>query len=89
MFPGDVRLSKVISIRVGKKYAVYLPRRIAEALDIREGDRLILIVKGKSLVLRRAEDFFEASLFLPKRLKMKPEEVEEASLEAQRELLGV
>jgi len=40
-------------------------------------------------VLRRAEDFFEASLFLPKRLKMKPEEVEEASLEAQRELLGV
>lgn len=77
-----------MSVRVGKKYAVYLPRRVVEALDIREGDRLILVIRGESLVLRKAVDFFEASLRSPKRLKMSPDEAEETSLEAQRELLG-
>ncbi|RLE67308.1 MAG: AbrB/MazE/SpoVT family DNA-binding domain-containing protein [Thermoprotei archaeon] len=77
-----------MSVRVGKKYAVYLPRRVVETLDIREGDKLILIVKGESLVLRKVEDFFEASLRSPKKLKMSFEEAEKASLETQRELLG-
>ncbi|MCD6443908.1 AbrB/MazE/SpoVT family DNA-binding domain-containing protein [Candidatus Bathyarchaeota archaeon] len=82
-------MSQVIDVKVGKKYAVYLPKRIAEALQIREGDRLILIVEGDNLVLRKPRDFFEASLQTPKKLKLSPEEVEESSLEAQREVLGI
>jgi len=38
-------MSQVIDVKVGRKYAVYLPKRIAEALQIREGDRLILSQK--------------------------------------------
>jgi len=81
-------LIQVITVKVGRKNAIYLPKRVVEALGIREGDRLLLLVRGRSIVLRRAEDFFEASLRSPKRIRMSPEEAEEASLEAQRRLLG-
>ncbi|KYH36500.1 MAG: hypothetical protein AYL29_013190 [Candidatus Bathyarchaeota archaeon B24] len=82
-------MSQVVSVKVGKKYAVYLPKRVVEALQIREGDRLVLMVEGDNLVLRKPRDFFEASFQTSKRLKLSPEEVEEASLEAQREFLGI
>ena len=39
-------MSQVVSVKVGKKYAVYLPKRVVEALQIREGDRLILSQKA-------------------------------------------
>jgi len=89
VFSGDVWLSLVFSVRVGKKNAIYLPKRAVKALGIGEGDRLILQVRGRSLVLRKVEDFFEASLKSQKKIKLSPEEAEEASLEAQREILGV
>jgi len=88
VYPGDTGLSLVVSVKVGRKYAVYLPKRVVETLDIKEGDKLVLVVRGDSIVLRKAVDFFEASLRTPKRLKLTPEEAEEASLEFQEELLG-
>ena len=81
-------MSLVISVKVRKGYTVHLPRRVVEALGIREGDRLVLVVRGDSVVLRKAVDFFEVSLRTPKKLKLTPEEAEEASLEFQEELLG-
>ncbi len=82
-------MNQTVTVRVGKKNAIYLPKRVTEALDIREGDRLILLVRGRNLILRKAEDFFKASLKTPKKLRMTPEEAEEASLEIQSEVLGV
>lgn len=41
-----------LTIRVGKKYAIYLPKRVVEMLDISEGDTLLLSVKGRTLVLK-------------------------------------
>lgn len=39
-------------VRVGRKYAVYLPREVVERLGLREGDRLLLSIRGDELVLR-------------------------------------
>ena len=60
-------------VRVGRKYAVYLPRRVVE---------------GESIVLRRPLDFFEEARRSPKRLRLALEEFEKTSVEAQEELLG-
>ena len=38
--------------RVGRKYALYLPREVVERLGLREGDRLLLSIRGDELVLR-------------------------------------
>lgn len=74
---------------MGRKYAVYLPRALVRRLGIREGDTLYIFVQGDSLVIRREVDFYEASLKARKRIRLSPEEVEEASREMQEELLGV
>lgn len=76
-------------VKVGRKYAVYLPRALVRRLGIREGDTLYIFVQGDSLVIRREVDFYEASLKARKRIRLSPEEVEEASREMQEELLGV
>jgi AbrB family looped-hinge helix DNA binding protein len=75
-------------VRVGKKYAVYLPRSVVEELKLKEGEKLVLTVEGDSIVLRRPPDFFEEARRTPKRLRLAPEEFEAASVEAQEELLG-
>jgi len=75
-------------VRVGRKYAVYLPRRVVEELKLREGEKLILTVEGQRIVLRRPLDFFEEARQPPKKLRMAPEEFEKTSVEAQEELLG-
>lgn len=41
-----------LAIRVGKKYAIYLPKRIVERLGIKEGDTLLLKVEGRTLVVK-------------------------------------
>jgi len=59
-----------------------------EELGLREGERLVLTVEGESIVLRRLPDFFAEARRTPKRLRLAPEELERASVEAQEELLG-
>jgi AbrB family looped-hinge helix DNA binding protein len=75
-------------VRVGRKYAVYLPRSVVEKLKLKEGEKLILTVEGESIVLRRPTGFFEEARRSPKRLRLALEEFEKTSVEAQEELLG-
>jgi AbrB family looped-hinge helix DNA binding protein len=75
-------------VRVGRKYAVYLPRSVVEKLKLKEGEKLILTVEGESIVLRRPLDFFDEARRSPKRLRLALEEFEKTSVEAQEELLG-
>ncbi|RLE78648.1 MAG: AbrB family transcriptional regulator [Thermoprotei archaeon] len=67
-----------LKVRVGKKYAVYLPKQVVERLGIEEGDILILKVEEGSLILKRVER-------LPKEIEywseVSPEEVEEVGEE--------
>ncbi len=82
-------MNRVIRVRVGKKYALYLPKFVVEKLGIKEGDDLVIILKDDSLVLRKTVDFFETSFKVEKKTKLKPEEIEEASVEMQKEVLCV
>ena len=76
-------------VTVERKHALYLPRSVVEKLQLKEGEKLLLTVEGDRIVLRRVPDFFAEAKQSPKRLRLTPEEVERASEEAQRELLGV
>jgi len=72
------------TIQVGKKYAVYLPKKIVEEMGIKEGDILVAQVKGKELTLRRVE----AKPKIAKSWsKIKPEEVEEVGEEITKRIL--
>lgn len=39
-------------VRLGRKYAVYLPREVVERLGLREGDRLEVRLEDGEIVLR-------------------------------------
>ncbi len=38
-------------IRVGKKRVIYIPKDIAEKLDVKEGDKMILEITGDKMIL--------------------------------------
>ena len=76
-------------VTVGRKHALYLPKGVVERMQLKEGERLLLTVEGDRIVLRRVPDFFAEAKRSLKKLRLTPEEVEKASEEAQRELLGL
>lgn len=73
------------TIQVGKKYAVYIPKKIAEEMGIKEGDTLIAQTKGGELILKRVETKIKVAKPWS---KIKPEEVEEVGEEVTRKILG-
>lgn len=69
--------------RVGKKYAIYLPKAVAKAVGVKEGDRVMLRVTGESIILEIIRDPIELALTGKKFAAVKPEEIEAISLEEQ------
>jgi AbrB family looped-hinge helix DNA binding protein len=69
--------------RIGKKFAVYLPKAVVEALGLREGDRVLIRVSGSTLTLEMLQDPLELALSGKKFASITPEQVEEISLEEQ------
>ncbi|MBS7648770.1 MAG: AbrB/MazE/SpoVT family DNA-binding domain-containing protein [Candidatus Bathyarchaeia archaeon] len=53
-------MSQVLISKVGKKGAVYIPKRICEQLGINENDRVLIKVEDNKLVL----EFIPDPLFL-------------------------
>ena len=83
MFSGDVGLSLTFEVRVGRKYAVYLPKAVVEAMGLREGSRVLLRVSGGTLIMEVLHDPISLALSGRKFAHITPEEVEEVSLEEQ------
>lgn len=73
-----------IRIRVGRRLAIYIPKKVAEKLDIKEGDSLILRVAENEIVLKKIMDPIELALSGEKFAKVSPEEIERVSLNEQR-----
>jgi len=69
--------------RVGKKYAIYLPKAVVEALGLKEGERVLLRVSGNALVLETLQDPIQLALSGKKFASITPEQVEAISLEEQ------
>ena len=76
-------MSLTIQTIIGKKYAIYLPRAVVEALDLREGERVLLRVAGNTLTLEVLQDPIKLALSGKKFASVKPEQVEMISLEEQ------
>ncbi len=71
------------TIKVGKKYAVYLPKKVVENLQIKEGDFLILQTKEDGILLKPVK---KIGIVKPWS-KIKPEEVERVGEEITGKLL--
>ncbi len=76
-------MSLTVETRIGKKYAIYLPKAVAKAIGIKEGDRVMLRVSGESIILEIIRDPIELATVGKKFVSIKPEEVEAISLEEQ------
>ena len=72
------------TIQVGKRYAIYLPKKIVEEMGIKEGDVLIAQIRNRELILRRVEK--ELKIARPWS-RVRPEEVEEVGESITRKIL--
>jgi len=48
-----------LTVRVGKKYAIYLPKVVVEKLGIKEGDALVFNIRGDKLIVRPMKKFLK------------------------------
>jgi bifunctional DNA-binding transcriptional regulator/antitoxin component of YhaV-PrlF toxin-antitoxin module len=69
--------------KVGKKYALYLPRGVVRALGLKEGGKVLLRVVGGTLTVQSVEDPIKLALEGSKFASVNPEKVERISLEHQ------
>ena len=70
-------------IRVGKRRTIVIPKAIADALNIEEGARLRVEVKGDCIILKVVPDAIWLSVHGEKFAKVTLKELEEESVEEQ------
>jgi AbrB family looped-hinge helix DNA binding protein len=76
-------MSLTIETFIGKKYAIYIPKAIVKALNLKEGERVLLRVAGNTLILEVLQDPIQLALSGRKFASITPEQVEAISLEEQ------
>lgn len=76
-------MSLIVEAKIGKKFAVYLPKVIVEALDFKEGERILLKVIGNALVSESLKDPVHLALSGKKFASITPEQAEAVSVEEQ------
>ena len=76
-------MSLTLESQVGKKYAVYLPKAIVKALNLKEGEKILLRVVGNTVVLESVQDPIQLALSRKKFASITPEQIEVISLEEQ------
>lgn len=81
-------LSQVLVSKVGKKGAIYIPKRVCEQLGISEDDRVLMRVEGDKLILEFIPDPLSLALKTRKWAKTTLEDFERESEEEQNELLA-
>jgi AbrB family looped-hinge helix DNA binding protein len=77
-------MSLITEVRVGKKYAIYIPKAVVKAIGLREGGRVLLRVAGTTVVMEGLKDPIELALSGKKFASIRPDQVEAISLEEQR-----
>jgi AbrB family looped-hinge helix DNA binding protein len=73
-------LTLTVETSVGKKFAIYLPKAVVKALNLKEGGKILLRVSGTSLVLETVQDPLQLALSSNKFASVDPEEIEKTSL---------
>jgi len=81
-------MGQVVMAKVGKKGAIYLPRRVMEQLGIQEGDRVAIHAEKDRLILEVIPDPFTLAVKTEKWAKTTVEEFEAESEADQDETAG-
>ncbi|MEM2897632.1 MAG: AbrB/MazE/SpoVT family DNA-binding domain-containing protein [Candidatus Bathyarchaeia archaeon] len=76
-------MNLTVEARVGKKYAIYLPKAVVEAVGLREGEKVLLKVSGSTVLMEVLHDPIKLALSGKKFASIRPEQVEAISLEEQ------
>ena len=76
-------VSLTVQVSVGKKYAIYLPKSIVRALNLKEGGKVLLRLSETSVVLESLQDPLHLALSGKKFASVSPEQVEKISREEQ------
>ncbi len=81
-------LSLRVKSRVTKKYTIYIPKAIAEAVGLREKSEVIISVENGRIVIEPIPDPFELALKSRKYARISFEELEKISEKIQDEIFG-
>ncbi len=76
-------MSLTVETKIGKKYAIYLPKAIVNALSLEEGEKVLMRVAGNTLLIESAHDPIRLALSGRKFASITPEKVEAISFEEQ------
>lgn len=76
-------MSLTVETKIGRKFTVYLPKVIVEALDLKEGERVLLKVTGNTLTLESLKNPIQLALTGKKFASITPEQAETISVEEQ------
>ena len=77
-------MGQVVEAKIGRKYAIYLPKVIVKELDLKEGEKVLLSVSGKTVIVHSLEDPIKLALSGKKFASITPQKAERISLEQQR-----
>lgn len=77
-----------IKTRISKKFTLYIPKAVAEAVGLKERDLVKIRVEDARIIIEPIRDPFDLALRGPKFAKTTFEEFEKESEEMQDELLG-
>lgn len=72
-------MSLTLKTKIGRKFAVYLPKAVVEALSLKEGERVLLNVMGNVLMLESLKDPIQLALSGEKFASITPEQAEAIS----------
>ncbi len=81
-------MSLEVSARIGKKFALYLPKSVVDLLKVKEGDMVKISVEGGKMIVEVIRDPIDLALHGKKFAKISVEEVERISLEEQNKYEG-
>ena len=76
----------VVETKVGRKRVIVIPKAIADAVRVREGQRVRVMAVGDKIVIEPVRDAVWLALYGRKIGRILPEEVEEESLIEQEKL---
>lgn len=79
-------MSLVIESKVGRKRVIVIPKAIAEAVKIREGQKIRIMAVEDKIVIEPVRDAIWLALYGEKIGRILPEEIEEESMREQEKL---
>jgi len=77
-------MSLVFRARVGKKFAIYLPKAVVEAVGLSEGEKILVKVAGNRVILEVVRDPIKLAISGKKFASLKPKDIEAISIEEQK-----